>query len=281
MGTRRHLTMSDDFAIKWKVVDKSLKEILLDTPTVKSMSKDEWHKFLRSVEEDKHGVGRLHKLIQAGGDSKKSQFHDLANSRLGKYVSDKEKPQKKEETDKEKPGTITFEKVKSKTKTGARVKKSSLPWEEFQPAEETKLYDLAADTEAERLNDNDAVEEAEGYAFVSAENLPKVFGEYVQATGPIAFIALRPSDEVLKVMRSGIERTKTEVETKTSKRIFPTLEEAQMRLHNKENCRTETRQVVILNINASKKILPKMSALLALQMQTNPTTELTVAILES
>ena len=53
-----------------------------------------------------------------------------------------------------------------------------------------------------------------------------------------------------------------------------------MRLHNKENCRTETRQVVILNINASKKILPKMSALPVLQMQTNPTTELTVAILE-
>ena len=114
MGARRHLTMSDDFAIKWNMVDKSLKKILLDTPTVKSMGKDEWHKFLRTVKEDKHGVGRLHKLIQAGGDSKKSQFHDSANSRLGKYVCDKDKPQKKKETDKEKPGTNTFEKVKPK-----------------------------------------------------------------------------------------------------------------------------------------------------------------------
>ena len=51
-------------------------------------------------------------------------------------------------------------------------------------------------------------------------------------------------------------------------------------MHIEDNCRTETRQVVILNMNASKKILPKTGALLALQMQTNPTTELTVAILE-
>ena len=40
-GPERHLTMSDDYAIKWKVVDKSLKKILLDTPTVKPVNKDE------------------------------------------------------------------------------------------------------------------------------------------------------------------------------------------------------------------------------------------------
>ena len=64
--------MSDEYSIKWKVVDKSLKKILIDTPIVKTMSKDEWHKFLRIVRADRQGVVRMHKLTQVGGDSKKS-----------------------------------------------------------------------------------------------------------------------------------------------------------------------------------------------------------------
>ena len=52
-----------------------------------------------------------------------------------------------------------------------------------------------------------------------------------------------------------------------------------MCLYNKD-CETEARQVVLLNITASRKILPRMSALPALEMQTNLVTELSVAILE-
>ena len=53
-----------------------------------------------------------------------------------------------------------------------------------------------------------------------------------------------------------------------------------MCLYNKKECKTETRQVVILNMDASRKILPRMSARLALEMQTNLVAELSVAILE-
>ena len=60
-------------------------------PSVKAMSNEDWHKFLRCVKEDKQGVVRMHKLIQAGSDSKKSQFHHSSTSRLGKFFSDKEK----------------------------------------------------------------------------------------------------------------------------------------------------------------------------------------------
>ena len=66
----------------------------------------------------------------------------------------------------------------------------------------------------------------------------------------------------------------------TSRRVLPEIGERQMRLLNKKECRTETRDVIIFNINASRKILPKMGALPALQMQANPVTELSVAILE-
>ena len=69
----------------------------MDMPSVKAMSKEELHKFLESVKEDQQSVGRMHKLIQAGGDNKKSQFHDSATSRLGKYFSDKEKSSKNSE----------------------------------------------------------------------------------------------------------------------------------------------------------------------------------------
>ena len=114
---------------------------------------------------------------------------------------------------------------------------------------------------------------------MAADSLPKKFGDYVQAAGPVAFIAPRPHDDVLKVMRNGIEKTRVEVEGKTAKRVFPVLEEAQMCVYNRKECKTETRQVIILNICESRKILPRTCALPALRMQTNPITELSVAIL--
>ena len=177
-GPERHLTMSDEYSRNWKCVDKGLENAFLGTPSVKAMNKDEWHKFLKTVKEDKQGVARMHKLIQAGGDSKKSQFHDSATSRLGKFFSDKEKATKKpedktaERNEKEK----SFTKVKASTNP-AREKRQTLPWEELEPSGETKLFDTSTNKEAERLNDNDAVEEAEGYAFVSADSLPKKFGD--------------------------------------------------------------------------------------------------------
>ena len=90
--------MSDDFSKKWKSVDKSLKNVLMKMPSVKAMNKDEWHRFLKTVKEDKQGVARMHKLIQAGGDCKKPQFHDSATSRLGKFFSDKEKATRNQRT---------------------------------------------------------------------------------------------------------------------------------------------------------------------------------------
>ena len=127
------MTMSDEYSKKWKCVDKSLKNVLLDMPNVKAMNKDEWHRFLKTVKEDKQGVARMYKLIQAGGDSKKPQFHDSATSRLGKFFSDKEKDTKKtedktaERSEKEKG----FAKVKASTKP-AREKRLTLPWEELE-----------------------------------------------------------------------------------------------------------------------------------------------------
>ena len=119
----------------------------------------------------------MHKLIQAGGDSKKSQFHDSATSRLGKFFSDKEKATKKPEDKKaDKNEEKSFTKVKASTKP-VREKRQTLPWEELEPSGETKLIDTSTNREAERPNDNDAVEEAEGYAFVSADSLPKTFGD--------------------------------------------------------------------------------------------------------
>ena len=119
MGTRRHLTMSDEYSKTWKSVDKSLKNVLLEVPSVKAMNKDEWYKFLKTVKEDKKGVARMHKMIQAGGDSKKSHFYDSATSRLGKYLSDKEKAQKKPEDKK----AEKKEKEQSYTKVGGSTKK--------------------------------------------------------------------------------------------------------------------------------------------------------------
>ena len=76
--------MSDGNSKKWEVVDASLQQVLLDTPSVKAMSKEDWHKFLRTVKEDSQGATGMHKLIEAGGDNNKSQFHGFATSRLGK-----------------------------------------------------------------------------------------------------------------------------------------------------------------------------------------------------
>ena len=115
---------------------------------------------------------------------------------------------------------------------------------------------------------------------MDADNLPKAFGDYVQAPGPIALFTFKPSEDALRAMKSGIERVRKEAEDVTSKRTFLVIEEAQMCLYNKKECRTETRMVSILNINASRKILPRISAALALRMEANPITELSVAIVE-
>ena len=80
MGARAPLNMSDEYTTKWKFVDKSLKKALIDSQSVKAMPKEDWHEFLRSIKEDKHGVIKMHKLIQASGDGSKSQFHDSARS---------------------------------------------------------------------------------------------------------------------------------------------------------------------------------------------------------
>ena len=120
--------MSDEYSKKWKSVDKSLKNVLLEMPSVKAMNKDEWYKFLKTVKEDKQGVARMHKLIQAGGDSKKSQFYDSATSRLGKYFSDKEKAEKKPEDKKaeKKEKEKSFTKVEGSTKK-IKERKPTLP----------------------------------------------------------------------------------------------------------------------------------------------------------
>ena len=116
--------MSDEHSLKWKSVDKSLKKILIDMPSVKAMSKEEWHNFLRFLKEDKQGVSRMHKLIQASGDSKRSQFHDSATSGLGNFLSDKEKSSKKEEATKtERPDAKAF----VKAKTNLRLAKEKQP----------------------------------------------------------------------------------------------------------------------------------------------------------
>ena len=78
----------------------------------------------------------------------------------------------------------------------------------------------------------------------------------------------------MKAMKNGIAKTCKEVERKTSKRVFSEIEETQMCIFNKKECRTETRTVTILNINATRKILPRNDAVPALQMQANPMTEL-------
>ena len=106
--------MSNEYAIKWKAVDKSLKKALVDQPIVRAMPQEEWHHFLRTIKEDKHGVQRMHKLILASGDGKKSQFHDSALSRLGKFRSEKSSGKgnkSKEEDSKE-------QKTKQKTSRG-------------------------------------------------------------------------------------------------------------------------------------------------------------------
>ena len=83
------------------------------------MPKEDWYQFLRSIKEDKHAVQRVHKLIMASSDGKKSQLIDFALSRLGKFRAEKnaEKSKaKKEEDPKEKQKKETtkdFMKVKS------------------------------------------------------------------------------------------------------------------------------------------------------------------------
>ena len=81
-------------------------------------------------------------------------------------------------------------------------------------------------------------------------------------------------------MKTGIAKVCKEVENRSSKRVFPEIEEAQMCLYSTKECKTETKMVTILNISASRKILPRMGAVPALQMQANLVTELSVAILE-
>ena len=199
-------------------------------------------------------------------------------------MGEQEKKQKEEgqKDTKQKDAEKDFTKVKPNTRQQRQLKQKEkrLPWEEFTPAQETKLIEIATNKEAEKLDEDDVAEDASGYRFVDADNLPKAFGDYVQAPGPVAFITLKPSEDVLKAMKAGIERVCKEVENLTSRRTFPAIEEAQMCLYNKKECRTETRMVTILNINASRKILPRISAVPALRMEANPTTELTVAVME-
>ena len=212
----------------------------------------------------------------------KSQYHDFALSRLGKFCAERnaEKGKKRKEEDlKEQKKVTTKDFTKVKSTRPQRMKEKLLPWEEFVPAEETKLMDIAMNKEARQLDD-DAPEDARGYKFVAADNLPKAFGEYVHAKGPIALITLKPSEDVLKAMKTGIEKTRKEVERKTSRRVFPEIEEAQMCLFNRKECRKETRTATILNMNASRKILPRICAVPTLLMQANPVTELSVSILE-
>ena len=203
------------------------------------MPKEDWHKFSRSIKEDKHGVGKMFKLIQASGDGSKSQFHDSARSRLGKHCAGKkaekgeqERKQREEgqKDTKQKDAEKDFTKVKPNTRQQRQQKQKEkrLPWEEFTPAQETKLIEIATNKEAEKLDEDDVAEDASGYRFVDADNLPKAFGEYVQALGPIALITLKPSEDVLKAMKNGIERVCKEVEDLTSRRVFLVIEEAQM-----------------------------------------------------
>ena len=278
--------MSDEYSKKWKSVDKSLKKVLEEMPSVKAMSKDEWYKFLKIVKDDKRGVRTLHNHLQAGGDGKKSPFYDSATSRLGKYFSDKEKAQKKPEDKKaeKKEKDQGFTKVGGNSKK-IRERKAKMPWEEHQPMEGTKLFTVATNREAERLNANDPCEEAEGYAFVDFDDLPKMYAEYVYAKGPIALVAKKPKKgkeggDDLKNMRIAIEKIKTEAESRTAKRVFPDMQEDTLRVCHKDDCTSFTTQVVILNVNEYRKILASKSTLPALQMQSNPMTELSVAILE-
>ena len=134
--------------------------------------------------------------------------------------------------------------------------------------------------EAKKLSVDDAAGDSNGDVFLAADGLPIAFGDNVQTTGPIAFSSLKTSEEVIKAMKIMFAKTCTDVENETSKRVFPATEAAQICLYNRNECRTETRQAIILNINAFKQILRRMSAVPALQMQKNPVTKHSVAVLE-
>ena len=65
--------------------------------------------------------------------------------------------------------------MKVKSTRPQRIKEKQLPWAEFVPAEETKLIDVAANKEATKLDESDPPEDAIGYKFVVADNLPDAF----------------------------------------------------------------------------------------------------------
>ena len=112
------------------------------------------------------------------------------------------------------------------------------------------------------------------------EKLQEAVTEYFYSSGPIAFIAPKPIDDIVRALESGMQRLSAGAENPTQPGAFPHIQHQQLRLYDSIECKSVVRHVTIININTSKRILPVMKPMVALTMRANPRTEHSVGIIE-
>ena len=95
--------MSDETAIKWKRVAKSIRTCLEHNKAKQKLASDDWQLFLDNLRRDTSTVSRPHKFLDARGESKNGEFRDSVNSRFQNFCQIKElireKNSKKREKD--------------------------------------------------------------------------------------------------------------------------------------------------------------------------------------
>ena len=91
-------TMSDETAIKWKKVAKSIRTCLEHNNAKQNLASDDRQLFLDNLKRDTSTVSRLHKFLDARGESKSGEFRDSANSRFQNFCQKKRAHPREEQT---------------------------------------------------------------------------------------------------------------------------------------------------------------------------------------
>ena len=82
------------------------------------------------------------------------------------------------------------------------------------------------------------MDEASGYEFDKFEKLQESAIEYLYSNGPIAFIAPRPSDDVVRALEAGVQRLSAGTGAPSQTRLFPHIHHQHLRLYDSVGCKS-------------------------------------------
>ena len=112
--------MSDENAIKWRKVAKSVKTCLENSKTRQNLATDDWQLFLENLKRDTSTIQRLYKFLEARGESKNGEFRDSGTSRLQNFCQNKAIIKEKSKQRQKKDERVTKELASEEPLVGTR-----------------------------------------------------------------------------------------------------------------------------------------------------------------